>query len=62
MLNHLLEYQNVKGDRLTVTLAFLYRSPIGRINLSYLTGRRVKSGPTKVGLVIIRFHPKKTPH
>lgn len=29
-----------------VTWAFLYRKPIGRINLSYLTGRRVKSGPT----------------
>ncbi len=29
-----------------VTLAFLYRSPIGRMKRSYLTGRRVKSGPT----------------
>ncbi len=24
---------------------------------SYLTGRLVKSGPTKVGLVTTRFHP-----
>jgi len=29
------------------------------MNLSYLTGRLVKSGPTKVGFVIIRFHPKR---
>ena len=28
------------------------------MNLSYLTGRLVKSGPTNVGLVIIRFHPE----
>jgi hypothetical protein len=28
------------------------------MNLSYLTGRLVKSGPTNVGLVIMRFHPK----
>src|SRR4051812_10310301 len=28
---------------------------MGRMNRSYLTGRRVKSLPTKVGLVIIRF-------
>jgi hypothetical protein len=28
------------------------------MNLSYFTGRLVKSGPTNVGLVIIRFHPK----
>jgi len=33
---------------------------MGRINLSYLTGRLVKSGPTKVGLVIIRFHPERS--
>ena len=26
------------------------------IQTSYLTGRRVKPGPTKVGLVIILFH------
>ncbi|KAJ8613464.1 hypothetical protein MRB53_036949 [Persea americana] len=32
-----------------VTFAFLYLNPIGRMNLSYLTGLRVKSGPTKVG-------------
>jgi hypothetical protein len=31
-----------------VTCAFLYRKPIGRINLSYFTGLLVKSGPTKV--------------
>ena len=30
-----------------VTCAFLYRNPIGRMNRSYLTGRRVKSGPTR---------------
>ena len=29
---------------------------MGRINRSYLTGLRVKSLPTKVGLVIILFH------
>ena len=40
-----------------VTFAFLYRNPMGRMKRSYLTGRRVKSGPTKVGLVIIRFQP-----
>lgn len=30
---------------------------MGRMNRSYLTGRRVKSGPTKVGLVTMRFQP-----
>ena len=30
-----------------VTCAFLYRNPIGRMKRSYLTGRRVKSGPTR---------------
>lgn len=38
-----------------VTFAFLYRRPMGRIKRSYLTGLRVKSGPTNVGLVIMRF-------
>ncbi len=32
---------------------------MGLMNRSYLTGRLVKSGPTKVGLVIMRFHPGK---
>lgn len=53
-----------------VTLAFLYRNPIGLMNRSYLTGRLVKSGPTNVGRVIIldfyehccriRLKPKQT--
>ena len=30
-----------------VTLAFLYRRPMGRMKRSYFTGRRVKSGPTE---------------
>lgn len=38
-----------------MTFAFLYRNPMGLINRSYLTGLRVKSFPTNVGLVIIRF-------
>jgi hypothetical protein len=40
-----------------VTLAFLYRRPMGRIKRSYFTGLLVKSGPTNVGFVIILFQP-----
>lgn len=39
----------VKGNgRVHEPFAFLYLRPMGRIKRSYLTGRRVKSGPTKV--------------
>ena len=38
-----------------VTLAFLYRRAVGRMNLSIFTGFRVKPSPTNVALVTIRF-------
>lgn len=39
-----------------VTLAFLYRSAMGRTKRSILTGFRVKPSPTKVAFVTMRFH------
>jgi len=44
-------------DRLRcVTFAFLYRSAMGRMNRSILTGFLVNASPTNVAFVTIRFH------
>merc|ERR1711977_497908 len=40
-----------------VTLAFFTRRAEGRMKRSSLGGFRVKSSPTKVALVTMRFHP-----
>jgi hypothetical protein len=47
---------NRYGDGLGVGNV-LYLRPMGLIKRSYFTGRRVKSGPTNVGFVIILFQP-----
>lgn len=39
-----------------VTCALEKRRPVGRMKRSYLGGLRVKPSPTKVALVIMRFH------
>lgn len=39
-----------------MTLAFLYRRAIGRMNRSIFTGFLVKPSPTNVAFVTIRFH------
>ena len=47
--------QNVAFSSGCVTWAFFMRKPLGRINLSYLGGFRVKFGSTKVIFVTTRF-------
>ena len=48
--------QKVAFNSGCVTLAFLNRSEVGLINLSYFGGFLVKPSPTKQILLIFRFH------